>query len=239
MDSSQLSQVLALLQNRAGEGVAPRRMPTSEIEQLISAAALLGEGRAQGFDDEEILGNYARGLIRERDRRLGGVDQRAAAAEAALVEAGLAADDIQAKSRAEILRDEAGQGLRDDAQLAADGSRNVDRNAGLRKRIAGVRKMRGGKKRDALLQKLEGDLAARQDKEMLFGAGVGRQQDPRQVDFFDPADTEGLLAAFDQDPLNPKLQQLVAERAAKIEGGRRLGAETNNLKVSLLSLVKI
>ena len=109
------------------------------------------------------------------------------------------------------------------ARLLQDANRKNDNYDYLRAEIAKARNIRRPQYRKKKIEQLERQLAERQEKQLIFDAGVGRQQDARYVDYKDPRDAEDLLKAFDQDPLNPRLQALVQERADAIEGGRQIG----------------
>ena len=219
MDSSQLGAIVNAIKEPAARGVNPRKMQQEEIEQLIQAAALIGNGRARGGTDEQIIGEFARKLIRERDRRVGGVSDAGAAAEALLKAEGLAADTSDLKSQAEILRDEAEFGFGDEklARIALDGKpdQKVDE---LRAEIRAARKMRAGKQRNALLKQLGGRLANREERAKINDAKAGEIQERRVVDWDDPE----ILREFDQNPLDPTLERLVRERGEGIEGGREI-----------------
>ena len=156
-------QVGALLRNRAG-GAVPRRMPNAEIEQLLQAAAIIGGGRAEGLSDGETIQRLVRGLVQENDRRQGGATERAGAVEKALIAEGLAADATPDVDIRDVLASEAEFGFNDEkeARLAQEAGRKVDNYDGMRARIRNARNMREGKKRDAVINKLEGKLQERQ-----------------------------------------------------------------------------
>ena len=130
-----------LRENQAGRRTL-RKMPYSEIKDLIAAAAIVGNGRAEGLSDGETIARFARELANENDRRRGVTPERIAAVERDLREQGLAPDDLEAKNAREMLQDEAIFGFADeeDAFLAQDGDGKRYREDGLRKGLAKVRK---------------------------------------------------------------------------------------------------
>jgi hypothetical protein len=188
VDSNQLGQIAGLLNKRAGQGGNPRQLPQAEIEQLIQAAALIGNGRALGGTDEQVIGEFARKLIRERDRRVqSDIPAMIEAAEADLVARGQDVDDIEVKSQREILNDqkEFGFAFEDDAQLAQDGKVVKGRNDALRQRLQEARGAKKGQKREARIQNIQDKIANNDSQQKIFDFGlipiVGEDEDPIQA----------------------------------------------------------
>ena len=184
MDSQQRQQIVGLLGKRAGEVKNPRKLPDSEIEQLLQAAALIGNGRAAGATDEQIIGQFARKLLRERDNRVGAVEYRAQEAEKDLIGRGLAEDDIPVKNNAEMLQDEKVFGFYDEADAAAaeDGEFRRDRQENFRKQLRDARQMRSGERKEARLQKIQERMRDAAEEQKVFDFGlipiVGEDEDP-------------------------------------------------------------
>ena len=184
MDSSQLGAIVNALKEPAAQGVNPRKMQQEEIEQLIQAAALIGNGRARGGTDEQIIGEFARKLVRERDRRGNFNEGQGSAVERLLKAEGLAPEDIDAKSNRQILQDDAefGFAFEDDAQLAADGRVTNDRNARQREGLRKVRKQKAGERRDARIQKIQDRIENNNSQRKIFDFGLipiaGEDEDP-------------------------------------------------------------
>ena len=120
-DTQIAQQALDVLRSRSQAGVSPRRMPTSEVEQLLGAAELLAKGRDLGISDDETLLRFTRELAAVRDRRdPRAADSRVQAALADLKAGGQAMDESDMKSAANIAKDEAeigGYGSQEQSEL--------------------------------------------------------------------------------------------------------------------------
>ena len=120
----------------------------AEIEQLIQAAALIGDGRRQGMDDGGILGGFARELIKERDRQQGGVGDRIRGAADVLRNENFGMDEADMKDEAQMIRDRElfGFGDIEEAELAQG---DVDSGARARELQANRSRLRQLKKKAA------------------------------------------------------------------------------------------
>ena len=210
MNTEELGQLVGLLGKRAGEVKSPRGLPDSEIEQLIQAAALIGNGRAAGRTDEQIIGQFARKLLRERDKRIGAIDYRAEQAEKDLIARGEAADDIPVKNRGEMLADEAVFGFADqlDAAAAEDGEFKVDRAEGMRKGLRKARKIKNKQRRQAVIEKIEGRMNEAASEQKVFDFGLIP------------------IVNENEDPINPR------ERGRLVRRGDKVFFEQGNQRVA-------
>ena len=148
-------QVISLLRNRRG-GANPRSMGNPEIEQLLEAAAVIGEGRLDGLTDAESLGRFIGQLRNQANQRPELRDARAEAALQLLKDEKLVESDTVAKSEGEIIaeREAFGFGDEKEARLGVGDDKKGDYTTGLRAQIRKLRQQKQSKKRDARLKSL-------------------------------------------------------------------------------------
>ena len=218
MNPQELDNAFEMLRARGQAGFNARQVSDEDLDGLIKAAALIGQTRNEGFTDDQVIRGLVQKVNNEGSRR--NPTQMEAIIEEGLRAQGLAPDEAEAKSLAEIVRDDAEFGFGDEklARLAQEQGPDAN-NDPLREQIRGARNSREGKKRDAKLKKLNERLQGRQDRQIIFDGGAGRVQEPRRVDYED----NELLVEFAKDPFNPALEEAVANRAAGISDGRVLG----------------
>ena len=193
-------QVIGLLRNRQ-RNINPKSMGSTEIEQLLEAAAVIGQGRAEGLDDGAALSRFIGQLRNQANQRPELRDARAAAALKQLKDEKLDESETVAKSEGEIIaeREAFGFGDEKEARLGVGDARKGDYSAGLRAQIRKVRKQKQSKKRDARLKKLEDRLKASNERQMLFDAGVGRVVNKGGSRNWDPAVEEEALKKAAQE----------------------------------------